>query len=131
MPPSSRKLAQALAARLSDVLPPPYSARALEGAVAAFAGDDWLGSSLSPEIVEEGEDGTVEERLETVGRAVLSGVQDYVADDSTEPWPREPDGRMALPQARVDGDELRLWFGASESAAAVALRPIALSDLME
>jgi hypothetical protein len=131
MRPSSHKLAHALAARLSAVLPPPYSARAADAAVAVFAGEQLCGILGAPSFLDDADDEPAETRIESIADAVLSGVQDYVADDSTEPWPREADGEMAMPGARVDGAALHLWFGRDESAPAVALRPIQFSELVE
>ena len=49
--------------------------------------------------------------LETAVRAALSGVQDYIADVTTEPWPGSG-GRQPNPDARrLESDVVSMWFG--------------------
>ena len=65
------------------------------------------------------------ENLETAVRATLSGVQDYIADATTEPWPGIG-GQQPNPDARVHEETVSMWFGA-EDAPVLRLPPAASS----
>ena len=128
---SSHKLAAALAARLADVLPPPYSIRSSGAEVEVYARSEHVGGSPAASILEDEDGEAVGERAERAAWAVLSGIQDDVAVHGTVGWPLDADHQMALPDVRSDSRRLYLWFGSSESDAVVALRPIELSELFE
>jgi len=125
---SSHDLAVALARRLNGVVPPGISVHAQDGELAVLHDGDVIGISGAPAILE-----TVEalreprENLETAVRASLSGVQDYVADATTEPWPGSG-GTQPNPDARVEADTVRMWFG-PEDAPVLRLPPIDLRQL--
>ncbi|HEU4881273.1 MAG TPA: hypothetical protein VFT45_03480 [Longimicrobium sp.] len=128
---SSLRFARALAERIGEVLPPPLTIRVDDENLVVSADGIVQGGSAAAVIVEEDDDRTVAERLETAGRAVLSGVQDCVSEYLALPWPGDADGGMAIPGVRVDAERVHLWFGGSESAPVVSLRPIDLDELIE
>ena|SRR5215207_2614680 len=121
---SSHELALALAQRIGTVLPPPLTAAASGPHVELHADGARVGGSAAAAIADEEDDRTFAERVETATLAVLSTLQDDVAEYLTVEWPREADGAMALPGARVAGGRVHLWFGRSESAPAVGFDPI-------
>jgi hypothetical protein len=128
---SSLRFALALAERIGEILPPPLTIRAEGSSVDLYADGINQGGSAAAVIVEADDDRTLRERLETAGRAVLSGVQDCVSEYLTLPWPIGVDGRMAIPDVRADEERLYLWFGGSEAGATVTLRPMELDALIE
>ena len=120
---SSRDLAEALAARLSDVAPEGLRVRADDGHITVSRGDVLLGGSSAPQIL----DGRSDDRqLETAARSTISAVQDVVAEELKAPWPLSS-GRMPAPDARIEGDVLLAWFG-PEDQPVVALAPISLES---
>jgi hypothetical protein len=122
---SSQDLAEALARRLDEVAPARIAVRAQGSDVAVLHNGQVVGISGAPAILE-----TVEalkeprENLETAVRATLSGVQDYIADATTEPWPGIG-GQQPNPDARVNEETVSMWFGA-EDAPVLRLPPIDL-----
>lgn len=128
---SSRKLAAALAARLADVLPPPYSVRSSGAEVDVYVGSEHVGGSPAASILEDEDGDAVGERAERAAWAVLSGIQDAVAVHGAVGWPLEAGHQMALPGVRSDSGRLYLWFGSSESDPVVALRAIESSEWVE
>jgi hypothetical protein len=128
---SSRTFARALAERIGEILPPPLTIHADgRNLVVSVDGIDQGGSAASM-IVEVDDGRTLAERVETAGRAVLSGIQDGVSEYLTLPWPVDADGRMAMPGVRADEERVYLWFGSSEADAVVTLRPIGLDQLIQ
>jgi hypothetical protein len=127
---SSRKFARALAEGIGEILPPPLIVRADGYCLDVFADGVLQGGSAAAVIVEE-DDRTLRERLETAGRAVLSAIQDCVSEYLTLQWPVGADGQMAIPDVRVDAERVHIWFGSSEAAAVVTLRPIGLYELIQ
>ncbi|MBA2323347.1 MAG: hypothetical protein H0V92_04770 [Pseudonocardiales bacterium] len=87
-----------------------------------------LGSTGMAALVEDSENlDHRPENLETAARAVLSGVQDWIADTTTQPWPGAG-GQMPNPDARVRSDAIEMWFG-DDDQPVLRLRPIRLSDI--
>jgi hypothetical protein len=123
---SSNDLAEALARRLNEVAPARITVRSQGPDVAVLHDGQLVGISGAPAILE-----TVEalreprENLETAVRATLSGVQDYIADVTTEPWPGTG-GQQPNPDARVHAETVSMWFGA-EDAPVLRLPPIDLA----
>lgn len=122
---SSPELALALAERLNPVVPPGFAVHAIDADLVVLHNGETMGASGAPSIME-----TVEalreprENLETAVRASLSGVQDLIADASTEPWPGtriQPN-----PDARVEDDTVTMWFG-DEDDPVLTLPPIRIS----
>ncbi len=86
-----------------------------------------LGGSPALVILAEHDGRSVDEKIETAVDAVLSDVQDRIIEARKGPWPGES-GRGAdlpMPDCRVTGDQLRLWFG-EENAPVISVAPIAL-----
>ncbi len=106
---SSHKLAVALAARLNDIVPVPFRVQAKGGDVHVDAPDVCVGGSSAPTIVEDDDDRTVGEKIETALRAVLSSVQDDISEFLTEPRPSADGCGMAMPGARSDEQWIHLW----------------------
>ena len=123
---SSRDLAVALADRLGAVVPPGVVVREQDAELVVLHDGVLTGVSGAPTILETAEAlREPEESLETAVRAALSGVQDYIADATTEPWPGTG-GSQPNPDARLDGDVLLMWFG-PEDAPVLRLPPIDLT----
>jgi len=60
--------------------------------------------------------GSDAERIEYVALELMSQVQDLVAVATTEPWPLVIVNNrrdMAMPNARVEGNRLHMWYGDS------------------
>lgn len=123
---SSRDLATALADRLNEVVPPGFLVRAEDSELIVIHDGQIVGISGAPAIMDTAE--AVKhprENLEAAARAALSGVQDYVADTTAEPWPGTG-GSQPNPDARVGEGRVLLWFG-PEDAPLLALPPIVLT----
>lgn len=107
---SSLKLAAQLAERLNEVAPDGFTVTAEDIAVVVSHNGEFVGASEAPAILE-----TVEgirdpgEAIVTAAAAVISGVQDFIADTSAEPWPGTRD--QPDPDVRRTGDQLEMWFG--------------------
>jgi hypothetical protein len=81
-----------------------------------------------PIWVEEGratwvEDPSASLRIQRVAEALMSDVQDAIAEELRRPWPG--DRTMPMPAAEIRGGQLHLWFGERDSPTLV-LRPIQL-----
>lgn len=126
---SSHKLAAALAGRLNEVVPVPCRVYAEGYDVGVDARDMPIGGSSASFIVDEDDDRTLGEKIETAVRAVLSGVQDCISEFLTEQWP-SIDGRgMAMPGARSDEERVYLWYGENEGAPVISMPPIRIADI--
>lgn len=124
---SSRELAAALAGRLNQIVPAGFTVRSEGVSLNVYQDGRDLGGSPALEILADRDGRGVDEKIETAVRAVLSDVQDRIIDARKGPWP-EGFGRGAdlpVPDARVTGDRLRLWFG-DENAPVISVAPIAL-----
>jgi len=105
-------------------VPSGFAVHAVDTELVVMRDGEELGVSGAPGIME-----TVEaiqhpaENLETAVRASLSGVQDYIADETTEPWP----GITSQPNAdaRLVGDTIEMWFG-DEQDPVMRLRPMSV-----
>jgi hypothetical protein len=125
---SFRDLAVSLSARLNDFTPDGLSIGATDGAIEVYSGGRVIGGSPALEIIDENDDRSVPERIETAVQATLSGIQDVVIEDIHSPWPtKQNQGSSEIPQAncRVAAGELLVWFGDEEDPA-LALPPIRL-----
>lgn len=114
---SSRALAAELAVRLARVAPEGVRMGAEGTDVVVDGGSGCISGSGATVLLDEEDDRSFAESLETAARAVLSGVQDVIVEEIQRPWPsgRSPCGQsedpLALPDAQVTGCELRTWFG--------------------
>jgi hypothetical protein len=131
--PAAVRLASALAERLDAVVPVPFHVRAEGGLVASLIGAHYdTISDVAGVLERDAEDSPFVERVLTVCHQVLNNVQDMIAEDTTEPWPRLPNGRMANPGTRADAELIYLWYGpdtSREDGAVIILPPIALAAL--
>lgn len=127
---SSHKLAAALADRIGEILPPPLTSHARGSSVLVYANEIGVGSTMAPLILEENDDRTIAERAECVARAVLSTIQDEIAEYLTLEWPVDAWGKMAMPSARTASERLYLWYGESEAEAVITLRPINFEEFI-
>lgn len=119
----------ALAVRLDAVVPSRLRVRADGTSVNVYDGSEaWHGSAAS-EILEDDDDRTVAERADCASSAVISGVQDAVAEALRQQWPALPTGGMALPHTRTDGENVYLWYGRDEDHPLLALPPIVIAGL--
>jgi hypothetical protein len=123
---SSRDLAVALADRLNDIVPRGFVVRAQDSDLVVIHDGQVVGVSGAPTIMDTADAIMYpRENLETAVRATLSGVQDYIAEATAEPWPGSG-GTQPNSDARVDDDRVQMWFG-SEEAPLIRLRPIDLT----
>lgn len=127
---SSPRLASALASRLDSKVPDDIVVRADGTNVIVVHGDREFGASGATQIVDDEDGRSLAERVETVVRAVLSGVQDCVVEELTEPWPTNGSGGLAFPGARVVGHEVRSWYG-EEQAPAMRLGTISFEEFVD
>jgi hypothetical protein len=124
---SSHNLAVDISGRLNDFAPDGLSIGFANGAIEVYSGGQMVGGSPALDIIDENDDRSVTDRVETAVQATLSGIQDVIIEDIHRPWPGLPGAgsELPLPDCRVAGDELLVWFG-DEAAPALALPPIRL-----
>ena len=124
---SSRELAAALADRLNQIVPDGFTVRSEGVSVNVYQDDQDLGGSPALEILADRDGRSVDEKIEAGVQAVLSDVQDRVIKARKGPWPGVS-GRgtdLPMPDCRVTGDRLQLWFG-DENAPVISVAPIEL-----
>jgi hypothetical protein len=124
---SSHNLAIDISGRLNDFAPEGLSIGSANGAIEVYSGGQMVGSSPALDIIDENDGRSVTDRVETAVQATLSGIQDVIIEDIHGSWPGPPGPgtQLPLPDCRVAGDELLVWFG-DEAAPALALPPIRL-----
>ena len=124
---SSRELAADLADRLNQIVPAGFTVRSEGIRVNVYQDGRDLGGSPALVILAERDGRSVDEKIETAVLAVLSDIQDRIIEACKGPWPggfgRGAD--LPMPDCRVTGDRLRLWFG-EENAPVISVAPIAL-----
>jgi len=124
---SSRELAADLADRLNQIVPTDFTVRSEGIRVDVYQDGRDLGGSPALVILAERDGRSVDEKIETAVQAVLSDVQDRIIEACKGPWPggfgRGAD--LPMPDCRVTGDRLRLWFG-DENAPVISVAPITL-----
>ena len=129
---SSRKLAEALAARLNEVVPEPCRVEAESKGVSVYAVDALLGGSDAPLMLEDDDDCAPGERLTGAAYFVLSGVQDCICEYLGEPWPSADGRNLAMPQVRSDERQVALWYGSEDrEAAVISLPPILIAEISD
>ena len=127
---SPERFAAAMAARLTSVVPSGFIVRSNGVSVDVYGGADDRHASAGATIISEDDGRSLAERIQTAAWAILNGAQDGVMEILREQWPIAAKGRAAEPGARVQGDELRMWFG-DENAPTIALAPLKLRDVMD
>lgn len=121
---SSRRFAAELADRLNEVVPTGFAVTAEDVTVELRRGDQFVGSTDMAELVEDSENlDDLPANLETAARAIMSNIQDWIADATSDPWPgirSQPN-----PNARVQDQTLHIWFGDADGQV-LSLRPLDL-----
>jgi len=143
-PPPSRaaiRLAELLAERLDAVVPSRFRIAAEGAWVSLYDGETWdcsvgvaslLDQATDPDAPAAARD-SFASYAETVSQSVLSNMQDGVSEATTDPWPALPDGSMALPGTRTDGERVFLWYGPDwrqEVDVVLSFAPIVLAELL-
>jgi hypothetical protein len=125
---SSHDLAAALAERLNEVAPGGLSVRSAGASIEVVSGAQAVGGSPALEIIDENDDRSLQDRVETATRAVLSGVQDVIIENIREPWPGGSGSRGDVPEpdCRIVKQELLIWFG-DETDPALTLPAVSLA----
>lgn len=124
---SSPDFAAELAIRLNEVAPDGFTVIADNVSVVLRHNGGFVGSTDMAELIEDSENlDLLPENLETAARAVLSNVQDWIADTTTEPWPGERS--LPNPDAHVTGDRLEMWWGDQDNPV-LKLRPLDLAAI--
>jgi hypothetical protein len=119
---SSSEFAAALAARLNEVAPEGFTVIAEHATVAIRQHGGVTGFTDVAELVESSENlDHLPKNLSTAARAILSAVQDWIADTSNQPWPVTT--RQPNPGVRVTGTHLAMWFGDPDEPM-LTLRPL-------
>jgi hypothetical protein len=123
---SPTQLARALVERLAGILPPGFAARA-EGDFVAIDAPGGLGGGTTLAGQLDQDDLTPQDYADAAWN-VLSLAQDVVSETTTDPWPAAigPGRDLAEPSAQIEGDTIRLFFGA-EDQPVVILPPIDLN----
>jgi hypothetical protein len=127
---SAPHFARALAERIGEVLPPPLVIHARGGGLAVYADGKEVGGALSPAIIEDEDGRSIAEKAEAVARTALGTIQNDVSEYLTLPWPKNAAGEMVVPGARAGSGRLYLWYGTSESDAALSLGSIDFAEFM-
>ena len=124
---SSHNLAAEISERLNDFVPGGLSIYSTDDAIEVYSGGRMIGGSPALDIIGENDDSNITERIETAVRATLDGIQDVIIEDIHGSWPGPPGSgsELPMPDCRVAGDELLVWFG-DEATPALALPPIRL-----
>lgn len=123
---SSRKFAAALATSLDEVAPENVRVFAEGSDVVVATDTERIGAAGAAAILDDADERSPTERIETAARAVLNGVQDYIVDEIRRPWPSDSSD-TALPDVQVSGNELRMWFG-DTTKPTILLGPIEIGD---
>jgi hypothetical protein len=124
---SSHNLAVDISDRLNGLVPESLSIGFANGAIEVYSDGQMVGRSPALDIIDENDGRSVTAKVETAVQATLSGIQDVIIEDIRGPWPGPPGpgSGLPLPDCRVVGDELLVWFG-DEATPALALPPIRL-----
>jgi len=122
-----RELAAALAGRLNKIVPAGFTVQSNGISVDVYHDGRDLGGTPALDILADRDGRRVSEKIEVAVRAVLSAVQDRVIEELKGPWPGEfrRGADLPIPDCRVAGDQLLLWFG-DESAPAISVLAIPL-----
>jgi hypothetical protein len=110
-----RAIAQEFVDALSAAMPEGWSAE-FQGSTFRLLGPDGPYASFDDWGLTE--DVLLEDQLITAAEAALDVAQQWVAEETTEPWPAVTGTQyhgFPEPRAALVGDELRAWFGRREN----------------
>jgi hypothetical protein len=124
---SSRELAAFLAERLNQIVPMGFSVRSEGANVDVYADGGNLGGSAALVILEDDDERSPKEKIETAVLAVLSSIQDTIIETVKGPWPGTSSrgADLPMPDCRVTGDQLFFWF-VDQDGPVVSAPPIPL-----
>lgn len=109
-------------------MPDGFAVIAEDESVILRHGSEVIGSTGMAELVESSENlDHLPGNLETAARAILANVQDWVASRSAQPWPGERS--QPNPDARMTGQQLRLWYG-DQNDPVLELPPVELTGTL-
>jgi hypothetical protein len=124
---SSHDIAARLADHLRATLPAGLSLHAEGATLEVRSGERAIGGSPALQIIDDHDDRSFPERIETATRAALSAIQDVIIEATGGPWPgqsvRGPD--LPQPDCRCDGTRLFVWFG-DVASPVLSIPPIVL-----
>lgn len=105
----SEALARELRDRMQDVVPPKIRV-STEGDMLVFRSGYSTGrsGSYACQWLRQGR-GSWSERLQQAARLAFSDLQDFVDEETTEPWPGKT--TPPTPDARIEAGRLLIWFG--------------------
>jgi hypothetical protein len=120
-------LAEELATRAQAIVPAFVSVRAAGDWVQVFVRDAWP----SGIYLFDDPNRPLADLAANLAYNVLSGLQDAISIETTEPWPRMDSHRraMALPQVEVRDGELHMWYG-DETTAVIRLEPLPVANIV-
>jgi hypothetical protein len=117
------RLAAELSARMEDDLPPGFTVT-VDGGMLWFAFEEERRSgSYACQWVDSGQD-SLEGLTVRACELALSDLQDFVTEQTTEPWPATH-GRPPRPGVRLVERTIEMWFGSNDHPVA-RLRPLPL-----
>jgi hypothetical protein len=121
----SETLAQELCDRMKEVVPPGIRVSA-EGDLLVFNSNYSTGraGSYACQWLHEGT-GSLSERVREAARHAFSDLQDFVDEETTEPWPGMT--TPPTPYARIEADCVIIWFG-DPQAPDLAITPLLVED---
>jgi hypothetical protein len=109
-----KTLTELLAARLDKIVPHGFHVRNEDG-VLMLSVDDGVGyfggrsgSHVADNLDLNAGEASLEERAALASECALSDMQDYISEQTTEPWPGRADQHA---HAAVRSGRLYLWFG--------------------
>jgi len=135
------RLAALVARRLDAVVPRPFRVEAEGGVVSFYEGTTWDTSIHVASVVDQdvdpgaapGERDSFAWNAASAAESVLNHVQDGVSERTKDPWPRLPNGSMAMWGTRTDGERIFLWYGPyfdRETDAVLTFAPISVGELL-
>jgi hypothetical protein len=131
---SALRLAHEIAARLDAVAPSPFRVSAVGVELRIEHPHGW-GCIMPLDWLEDpSDDRSAAELAELAVGNALNSLQDAVSEASREPWPPLSEGSprvMAPYDTRVDGTQIRFWYGRSAESPAIGFSPIMLRDVVQ
>ena len=127
------EFARLLARTFQAVVPPGFHVRA-DGSMLWFTahpGVGYFGGTAGSQVVEHffsrWGPPLIADRATVAAEMALDELQDYVDEESTEPWPGRTPSGPARPHAEVRDGKLCMWFG-DEGAEVLTLEPIQIQE---